>query len=114
MPEVRIRTKVLCGFAAALTVALVVAFAARWSAHRVGSQVDTVLDSEFPIYRALADVQTGVRESHKFFSNLAMSHWTGEVYRNDGCIGCHQDGTVFTGRLDASLALVARASAEVD
>ncbi len=114
MPEIRIRTKVLCGFAAALLVALVVGAAAYVSAGRVRRQVDTVLDSEFPIHRALADVQTGIRESQKFFSNLAMSHWTGDVYRSDTCSGCHQDGTLFTGRLDAALALVSRAAAEVD
>ena len=76
--------------------------------------MDRVLDSQFPIHQALADVQTGVRESHKFFSNLAMAHWTGEVYRADACSGCHQDRTVFAGRLDASLALVARATSDID
>ena len=114
MRNARTRTKILGGFAAALFVALAVG-AASWEASRqIGHQLDVVSASQFPVHRALADVEGGFRETHQFLSHLALSPVTVSVMQGEDCRGCHQDTTVFDDKVEQEIARVEKGSAAVE
>ena len=113
MRNARTRTKILIGFAAALLVALAVG-AASWIASRqIGRQLDVVSEAQFPVYRALANVEGGFREAHQFLSHLALSQVTVSVMQSEDCRGCHQDTTVMSDRADQEIARVEKGLAAV-
>ena len=114
MRDIRIRTKVLGGFALAIAVALAVGAASYWSARDVAVRVATVTESQFPVDRALTDVRGDVGRAHQFLSQLMMSGATAQLLGADTCAGCHRDGAIFAGQADAALRGVAAAVAEVD
>jgi len=107
------RTKILAGFAAALFVALAVG-AASWEASRqIAHQLDVVSESQFPVHRALSDVEGGFRETHQFLSHLALSPVTVSVMQSEDCRGCHQDTTVFEEKADQEIARVEKGASTV-
>ena len=114
MRNARTRTKILGGFAAALLVALAVG-AASWVASRqIGRQLDVVSEAQFPVHRALANVEQGFREAHQFLSHLAMSPVTAPVMQSEDCRGCHQDTAIISDRSDQEIARVEKGIGAVD
>jgi len=115
MRDIRTRTKVLAGFAAALGVALLVGVASYLASREIGRQLDLVSDSQFPMHRALAGVEGGFQEAHAFLSHLALSRATRPVFQqNQECRACHEGSNIFGDRADASIARVDQAMSEFE
>ncbi len=108
MKNTRTRTKILAGFGAALLVALAVGAASWFASREIGHQLDVVSDAQFPVHRALADVEGGFREAHQFLSHLALSRMTAPVVQSEECRGCHQGTLVFREKADSHIARVDR------
>jgi len=114
MRNARTRTKILTGFAAALFVALAVG-AASWVASRqIGRQLDLVSDAQFPVHRALSNVEGGFREAHQFLGHLALSRFTSSMFQSEDCRGCHQGTMVFEDQAEREIAKVEKGVASVD
>ncbi len=114
MRDAKTRTKILAGFAVALAIAMVVGVASYVASRRIASELDSVSGSQFPVYRALADVESGFRAATKCISNLALSRVTEGVLHREDCRGCHGDDTVFSQGSEAALARVEAGIAAVD
>ena len=114
MTEVRTRTKVLLGFAAALLVALLVGASSYVASREIGRQLEIVSDSQFPMQRALSSVEVGFQEAHAFLSHLAISGHSPVIAGDRDCRACHEGTNIFGDRADAAIAQVNRAVAEAD
>ncbi|HVP66170.1 MAG TPA: methyl-accepting chemotaxis protein [Anaeromyxobacteraceae bacterium] len=113
MGDIRTRTKILGGFAAALFVALAVG-AASWIASRqIKRQLDVVSEAQFPVYRALSAVEGGFRETHQFLGQLALTRATAAVMQAEDCRGCHQDTSIFADKADQEIARVEKGIAGI-
>jgi methyl-accepting chemotaxis protein len=114
MRHVRIRTKVLVGFALAFAIAMAISAAAYVSARTVGGHLATISDSQFPLHRALTDVQEGVGDAHRFLGNLVLGPSSSVVFQSEACSGCHAEGGVFRDGAAAALEAVQKAVRQVD
>ncbi|HVP68694.1 MAG TPA: methyl-accepting chemotaxis protein [Anaeromyxobacteraceae bacterium] len=113
MRNARTRTKILGGFAAALFVALAVGAASWVASRRIGRQLDLVSDAQFPVHRALSNVEAGFREAHQFLGHLALSRFTLPMFQSEDCRGCHQGTMVFEDQAEREIARVEKGVAEV-
>jgi len=114
MRNARTRTKILAGFAAALVVALAVGAASFVASRQIGRQLDVVSEAQFPIHRALADVEGGFREAHQFLSHLALARVTVSVMQAADCRGCHADTTILSDKAEQEIARVDKGIAGVE
>jgi methyl-accepting chemotaxis protein len=114
MLDVRIRTRVVLGSAAAIAVSLSVGAASYLASRRVARELDGISESQFPAYRALADVHGGFRAANTALANLGLAHATRQVMGSGDCGGCHGDSSVFTEGADAALRRVEGAIRLVD
>ena len=107
------RSKISAGFAAALAIASVIGIASWLASGEIVRQLETVTASQFPVFRALANVEQGFRGADKFLSNMALSRATGAVFKTGDCAGCHADGSLFLGRATEAIGLVEKGMAQI-
>ncbi|HET9598888.1 MAG TPA: methyl-accepting chemotaxis protein [Anaeromyxobacteraceae bacterium] len=110
----RTHTQVFLGFGAALGVAVAVGVASFLASREINAQLDAVTESQFPVYRAVADVGAGFRKANGALAQLAFAHVTLPVMMGEDCRGCHGDTGVFTSSADAAVAATGKAMAVVD
>jgi methyl-accepting chemotaxis protein len=113
MRDISTYAKIQGAFAAALAVAAAAGIASYLAARDVARHLDTISGSEFPVFRALADVNVSFREAHKFLASLALSRANQAVMQSGDCAACHQDDSVFTRLADQVLVRFEKAMGEV-
>jgi methyl-accepting chemotaxis protein len=113
MRELRTRTKVMIGFAAALGVAMMVGLASFRASREVARQLDVVASSQLPVLQTLSDVQAGFLDTNAFLSQRALSRATEKVFAAEDCRACHEGGSIFKDRSEAALGRVEKAIAEL-
>ena len=114
MRAMRTHTQVFLGFGAALGVAVAVGVASFIASREINRQLEAVTESQFPVYRAVADVGRGFRKANEALAQLAFARVTLPVMTGEDCRGCHGDAGVFTASADAAVAATAKAMAAVD
>ena len=114
MHDVRTRTKVFGGFLAALALATAVGFTSYLASRSVGRALNTVTDTQFPVYRAIAGVEASFKDAQRFLNTLALSRALEGVLRSGDCRACHEGSDIFGDRADDALARVAKALHEGD
>ncbi len=114
MLDLRTRTKIHAGSAAAIALAVAMGAGSLVALREIGGQLDAVSGAQFPVFRALSDVSVGFKEAHKFLANMAMERTNQAAMQTGDCAACHQDGSVFADRADQVLARFQKALSEVD
>jgi len=109
MDNVRTRTKVFGAFMAALALATAVGLTSYVASRKVGLALTTVTDTQFPVYRSVAAVETSFKDAQRFLNTLALSRAMDGVLRSEDCRGCHEGSTIFSDRADDALESVAKA-----
>jgi methyl-accepting chemotaxis protein len=111
MIEVRTRTQVLAGFAAAFAIALGLAVAMRLTAREVGRQLETVSTQQLPAQEHLGALEAAFKDGQRFLNTQALARSTTEILATADCKGCHDgtamfldNGNAALGRVEAALA----------
>jgi methyl-accepting chemotaxis protein len=114
MIEVRTRTQVLAGFAAAFAVALGLAVAMRLTAREVGRQLETVSTQQLPAQAQLGALETAFKDGQRFLNTQSLARSTSEVLSSADCKGCHDSTAMFLERGNDALQRVEKAVAAID
>jgi len=114
MIAMRTRTKILIGFAGAFAIAGGLGLASFLATREIGGHLDSVAGTQFPVYRALAEVKTSFKETNKFLANQALFRLNQAALSSGECAGCHADTSLFRDQGAAALARAEKAMAEVD
>jgi len=114
MIEVRTRTKVLGGFAAAFALATGLALAKRLAAAELGRQLTIISTEQLPAQQGLAALEAGFKDGQRFLNNRALARSTAEVLASADCSGCHDGTAIFAEKGDEALGRVEKALSSLD
>ncbi len=112
--QLRTRTKVLAGFGAALAVAVASGLAGYLASRAIGTRLEEVTASQFPVARGLNGLQASVKDGLRFLNTLALSRQTAVVLHSSECIDCHGDTTIFDEGTASSLSRMEAALKEIE
>jgi len=114
MIEVRTRTKVLAGFAAAFAVAVGLALVMRLVAGDLGRRLAVVSTQQLPAHEQLSQLATAFKDGQRFLNTQALARSTAEVFASADCRGCHDSADLFVDRGNVALVRVEQAVAALD
>jgi len=114
MLEVRTRTKILAGFAAAFAIALSVVLATGLAAREVRRQLRIVSTQELPAQQWLATLEAAFKDGQRFLNTQALAQSTAKVFASADCRGCHEGTNLFRDGAGDALSRVDRAMAALD
>lgn len=95
MRDLRIRTKVTIGFAAAFVVAVGLTLAMKLAAAGLSRELDNLSRRQLPAHSALSLLQSGFKDSQRFLNAQALARSNAEVLASADCRDCHDGGVDF-------------------
>jgi methyl-accepting chemotaxis protein len=111
MIEVRTRTKVLAGFAAAFAVAVGLALVMRLATLDLGRRLEVLSTEQLPAQEQLAQLEGAFKDGQRFLNTQALARATAEALASSDCTSCHEGNTMFADRGNGALERVEQAIA---
>ncbi len=113
MRDLRTRSKVLLGFAAALVLALVIGLVSALAIRRLEAQLESVSRTQLPLQRATASVGSGFKDAQRFLNTLVLSRPAQAALESYSCSGCHNDSKLWFEHADAGFGRLERSMEEI-
>ncbi|HET6438134.1 MAG TPA: hypothetical protein VFG59_08740, partial [Anaeromyxobacter sp.] len=114
MVELRTRTEILAGFAAALLLTSAAALAMHQSARELSRELFVLSARQLPAQRQLSALEAALKESQRVENAQALARATAEVLTSVDCRGCHDGPAVDADRGPEALNRVEEAMAALD